>query len=67
MIADKIDGFKRLDKFTRTIEQRFQPTANFEEVVAHERAISPSIGGRTVMDDEKPADSRVWRKQLSLF
>ena len=62
---EKIDGFKRLDKFTRTIEQRFQPTANFDKAIAHEHAISPSVGGRTVMDD-RPKKTKS-RNQLSLF
>ncbi len=62
---EKIDGFKRLDKFTRIIEQRFQPTANFDGAIAHERAISASVGGRTVINDKlKKTKSR---KQLSLF
>ena len=64
--SEKIDGFKRLDKFTRTIEQKSQPTANFDEAIAHEHAISRSIGGRTVMDD-KPKKAKVSRKQLFLF
>ncbi len=64
--TEKIDGFKRLDRFTRNIEQRFLPQANFDRAIAHERAISKSIGGRTVMDD-KTVKRRETRKQLSLF
>ncbi len=64
--TEKIDGFKRLDRFTRNIEQRFLPQANFDRAIAHERAISKSIGGRTVMDD-KTVMRRETRKQLSLF
>ena len=64
---EKIGGFKRLDKFTRTIEQRFQPTANFDEAIAHEHAISASVGGRTVMDDKAKKTRLSSRKQLPLF
>ncbi len=64
--TEKVDGFKRLDNLVRTVEQRLQPEADFEGVLAHERAISPALGGRTVMDDRKqrrrPAD-----QQLLLF
>ncbi|MGZ4974772.1 MAG: DUF763 domain-containing protein, partial [Limisphaerales bacterium] len=65
--TEKIDGFKRLDRFTRTIEQRFQPTAKFDEAIAHEHAISSSIGGRTVMDDKPKKTKFSSREQLPLF
>jgi len=57
--ADKLHGMKRLDAFTQAIEQRLDPRADVEAVIAHERKISPSLGGRTVFD--KP------RAQLDLF
>ena len=59
---DKLDGFKRLDRFVGAIEQRRQPEARFDEVIAHERAISPQLGGRTVFDKPKRGP-----RQLSLF
>jgi hypothetical protein len=65
--SEKIDGFKRLDSLVRRVENSAAaPEARFREALQHERAISPSLGGRTVMDDrrerrpEKPS-------QLSLF
>jgi hypothetical protein len=73
--SDKLDGFRRLDEFTRRIEQQYEPAADFDAVIAHEHAISPSLGGRSVFDDRaekrkskdkqtgRPAD----RKQLTLF
>jgi hypothetical protein len=60
---DKIDGLARLEKFGRAIERRFAPEANFDQVIAHERAISPSLDGRMV--GKKPA--RTVTPQLSLF
>jgi len=48
---DKLQGFSRLDKFTRAIERRCQPAADVDATIAHERAISPALGGRTVFDD----------------
>jgi hypothetical protein len=46
---DKLDGFRRLDRFSRAVETRLQPQADFEAVMAHEQAISPTLDGRTVM------------------
>jgi hypothetical protein len=51
--TDKIDGMKRLDRFVRAIEHRLAPETDFDAALAHERAISPSLGGRTVMDDAR--------------
>jgi hypothetical protein len=48
--TEKLDGFKRLDRFVRSVERKLQPDADFAAVVDHERAISPSLGGRTVFD-----------------
>jgi hypothetical protein len=45
--ADKVDGFKRLDGLTRAVERHAQPTADFDAIVAHERAVSLALGGRT--------------------
>lgn len=60
--TDKLDGMNRLDRFTRSVERRFAPRADFDAAVARERAISPSVGGRTVFDDRRP---RI--RQPSLF
>jgi hypothetical protein len=45
---EKIDGFRRLDRLTRTVEQQLNAVADFDAIVTHERSISPSVGGRTV-------------------
>jgi hypothetical protein len=66
--TEKIDGMKRLDKFVRAIEQRLAPSADFDRALAHERAISPSLGGRTVFDDVPGRKKRAPRRgQLRLF
>jgi len=56
---DKLAGFRRLDSFVRAVETELEPKAEFDAVVAHEKAISPSLDGRSVFDD-KP-------RQLRLF
>jgi hypothetical protein len=65
--TDKVDGMKRLDRFSRAIEQRLQPGVDFDTALAHERAISPSIGGRTVMDDRRERTPAARKGQGQLF
>jgi uncharacterized protein len=49
---DKLDGLRRLDRFVRTVETELEPEADFDEVIAHEYAISPSLDGRSVFDNK---------------
>jgi hypothetical protein len=56
--SDKLDGMKRLDRFVRTFEAHCSPAADFDAALAHERRLSPSIGGRTVHDDRRPTPPR---------
>ena len=62
---EKLDAFARLDRFVRTVEKQCSPTADLAEVVAHERAISPALDGRTVFDSNPKR--RAKGKQLELF
>jgi hypothetical protein len=63
--TEKLEGFGRLDRFTRMVEKQAQPKAAFQAVMAHEQAISKSVGGRTVFDDRKSRPIR--KQQLNLF
>jgi hypothetical protein len=63
---DKRDGMKRLDGYVTAVRARCAPSASFDATLAHERAISASIGGRTVFDALKPRRARA-ASQLSLF
>jgi len=51
--TEKLDGFRRLDGFVRQVEKHLKPKADFEALVRHENAISPSLDGRTVFDDKR--------------
>jgi hypothetical protein len=51
-----------LEKFARAIERRCEVEADFERVVAHEKAISESLDGR-VVGKRKGAGPR----QMGLF
>ena len=57
--GDKLDGFRRLERFVRAVETHLKPEANFDAAIAHENAISRSLDGRSVLDDRP--------RQLSLF
>jgi len=60
---EKLEGFKRLDRFVRKIERTASPRADVEAAVAYEKKISPELGGRTVFDAQKQPH----RQQLELF
>jgi uncharacterized protein len=64
---DKLDGFRRLDKFVRTVETRMAPAADFEEVIAHEKKISTSLGGRSVFDEKLKRGPTIEGRQGRLF
>ena len=64
--TDKLQGMARLDAFTRAIEARRHPDADVSGAIAHERAISPALGGRTVFTDRGRKTGRS-RGQLDLF
>jgi hypothetical protein len=48
---EKLDSFRRLDRFVRAVEERRNPTADFEKTIQHEEEISHSLNGRSVQDD----------------
>ena len=65
--TDKLDGMARLDRFARAIEARRGPEADVEAAIAHERAISSALGGRTVRDDHARVHRPQRHGQLGLF
>jgi hypothetical protein len=62
----KLEGFRRLDRFVKVVEHEMEPAADFESVLRHERAISPSVDGRTVFDGNRPKGARK-PEQLNLW
>src|SRR3954470_4775547 len=65
--SDKLQGMKRLDALLRAVEQQRDPHADVDAVIAHERSMSRSLGGRTVFDDAPKRPTRARRQQLDLF
>lgn len=63
--GEKLEGFRRLNRFVEAIERSARPDVEFSSLVSHEKAISPSLGGRTVLDDRR--ERRTHSAQLSLF
>jgi hypothetical protein len=62
---EKLDGFKRLDRFARNIERTASPRADLEAAIEHEKKVSSKFGGRTVFDDRavklrKPRQSELF-------
>jgi hypothetical protein len=64
---EKLDALHRLERFTRGIEKRLSPRADFDAIIKHERAISASLDGRTVMDDKRGRNFFVGNGQQKLF
>jgi hypothetical protein len=65
---EKIDGFKRLERFVRAVEQRRAPEADFHALVAHEKAISPTLDGRSVFDERNASRKHSLKQaQMELF
>jgi len=48
------------------VEHQMEPSADFDAVLRHERAISPAQKGRTVFDDKR-SKSRRKPQQMSLW
>jgi hypothetical protein len=67
--TEKLHGLARLDTFARLVEERLSPDADVDVATAHERAVSRSLGGRTVFDDMRPHGQRhrAGPSQLELF
>jgi uncharacterized protein len=66
--SEKLHGMKRLDAFTRAIEERLDPTSDVNAAIAWGRATSRSHGGRTVFDDKSRVSPKSHgSRQLRLF
>jgi hypothetical protein len=63
---ERLDGFRRLNRFVEKVQKNLQPEVDFDAVLAHESAISASLNGRTVFDDE-PRRTFYNPRQRTLF
>lgn len=64
---EKLNGFRRLERFVLSVETKFDPEASFDSVIAHENAISPSLDGRSVFEDRPGQRFRDDHRQRTLF
>jgi len=62
--SDKLNAVRKLDTLVRDIENNYSPEADVEKLIAHERKIAKSLGGRTVFDGRRAKERDV---QLKLF
>lgn len=62
---EKLEGFRRLEGFIRSVETRLSPKADLKALVHHEIAISPSLNGRTVLGSKRRSFSN--QRQGTLF
>ncbi|MGA7241006.1 MAG: DUF763 domain-containing protein [Bryobacteraceae bacterium] len=63
----KLEGFRRLNKFVEAVETDLGTEADLPSLVAHERTLSSSLGGRSVQADRKRPARHVVARQMSLF
>jgi hypothetical protein len=63
---EKLEAFRRLNRFVQNVETNLDPKADFDAVITHEHQISPSLDGRSVFDDE-PKRTFYVPRQRSLF
>jgi hypothetical protein len=63
--GEKLDGFRRLEGLVRSVETKLRPEVDFEALLHHENAISPSLNGRTAMGSKRRSFSN--QRQGTLF
>ena len=64
---ERLDGFRRLNQFVETVESQVRTEVDLPSLVAHEMALSPSLGGRSVFDHHKPRTRRSKSAQMHLY
>ena len=64
---EKLDGFRRLNQFVQAVEDGVRTEVDFRAAIAHEKAISPALGGRTVFDRGGRIRPRPTGAQMTLF
>lgn len=56
---ERSEGLRRLHRLVMKVEHELNPEANFEAAIAHEKQISPAVGGRSVFGWEPPKPRQV--------
>jgi uncharacterized protein len=65
--GEKLEGFRRLNKFVEGVETDLRPQVDLPALIAHEKAISPNLGGRTATSADKRPQRQCEPRQMSLF
>ena len=66
-VTEKYEGFRGIDRLTLKVAKEREPLPDFDTAIRHERAISRSIGGRTVFEEETPKKPSVPTPQSARF
>jgi hypothetical protein len=65
--GEKLEAFRRLERFVKVVEERAAPAADLPALVNHELAISAELGGRSVGGGEPSQKRNPTPRQMSLF
>ena len=65
--GQKLEGFRRLNKFVEGVEADLRPDVDLTSLVAHEMALSPGLGGRSVHQDGTRSLHHARPRQMRLF
>ncbi len=65
--GEKLEGFRRLNKFVEAVETDLRPNIDLPSLVAQELAHSPSLRGRSVQMGSKRPAHRAVTHQMRLF
>jgi len=65
--GDKLEGFSRLNRFVEGVETDLRTDVDLPSLIAHEMALSPWLGGRSVQQSGVRPPSRARPSQMRLF
>jgi hypothetical protein len=65
--GDKLEGFRRLNKFVEGVETDLRTEVDLPSLVAHEMALSPDLGGRSVQQNGPRSRNQPRPRQMRLF
>jgi hypothetical protein len=64
--AEKVEGFRRLERLAPAVEETRQPMADFNPAIEPKRSISTPLDGGTLFDNTRSSRKRPAGTQLSL-
>jgi hypothetical protein len=65
--GEKLEGFRRLNKFVEGVETDLRPSVDLPSLVAHEMVLSPGLAGRSVQGHGLRSRHHAGPRQMRLF